>query len=325
MKVHRLEAGDSDSGMRLDKFLASHLVDISRSRLSQWIKQGLVSVDGRAVASKHTIRLNNVVVVQEPPAKPTEIIPQSMDISIVYEDEAIIVVDKKAGTVVHPGAGHSDGTLLNGLYGRFGHLSNIGAPARPGVVHRIDAGTSGLLVFARTDEAHLALSRQFAAHTVERTYLALVWGHGLGEKGTVDTLYGRSPNHRIKFSSLVSRGKRAVTHWTSIAELGPCRLLRLNLETGRTHQIRVHMADLGFPLVGDSMYGQKRRVQHVPKLRHLGIELGLKRQALHAKTLGFMHPTSKEMVKFVSEVPADLSSLFTLLGGSAEFWGSEAE
>ncbi len=325
MKVHRLEAGESDAGMRLDKFLANHLLNISRSRLSQWIKQGFVSVDGRVVASKHTVRPHNVVVVEEPPAKPTEIIPQPMNLSVVYEDESIIVVDKQAGTVVHPGAGHPDGTLLNGLYARVGQLSSIGAPTRPGVVHRIDAGTSGLLVFARTDEAHLALSRQFAEHTVQRTYLALVWGHGLDEAGTVETLYGRSPNHRIKFSSLVSKGKRAVTHWKSIADLGPCRLLRLNLETGRTHQIRVHMADLGFPLVGDAMYGQKRRVQHVPKLRHLGIELGLTRQALHAQTLGFIHPVSKVFVKFVSNLPDDLSSLLTVLGGSAEFWRTETE
>ena len=315
MKTHRFVAEEADVGARLDKFLAAHLNDISRSRLSQWIKEGFVSVDGQNVPSKQTIHLNNVVVVEEPPSKPVHIIPQALELNVVFEDDHIVVVDKPAGVVVHPGAGHPDGTLLNGLFHRFGPLSNIGAPTRPGVVHRIDAGTSGLLVFARTDEAHLALSRQFAAHTVNRTYIALIWGHGLTEEGTVETLYGRSPNHRIKFSSLVSKGKRAVTHWSRIADLGPCDLLRLNLETGRTHQIRVHMADLGYPLVGDPLYGQKRRVQNIPKLRHMGIELGLSRQALHAQTLGFIHPASGELVEFVSDLPTDIYALITLLGG----------
>lgn len=315
MKMHRFVAAETDVGVRLDKFLSAQLSEVSRSRLSQWIKAGFVSVDGRKVPSKHTVHLHNVVVVEEPPSKPVHIVPQQLELCVVYEDTDIVVVDKPAGMVVHPGAGHPDGTLLNGLFERFGPLSNIGAPSRPGVVHRIDAGTSGLLVFARTDEAHLALSRQFAAHTVNRTYIALTWGHGLPVEGMVETLYGRSPNHRIKFSSLVNKGKRAVTHWTRIAELGPCDLIRLNLETGRTHQIRVHLADLGHPLVGDPLYGQKRRVQNIPKLRHMGIEFGMSRQALHAQTLGFVHPTSGEQVEFVTALPADIHSLITLLGG----------
>ena len=144
MKTHRIIASETDAGTRLDKFLAGHLLDVSRSRLSQWIKEGFVSVDGLTVPSRQTVRVDNVVVVNEPPLKPTEITPQEMDVSVVYEDDAIIVVDKAPGIVVHPGAGHPDGTLLNGLFGQFGTLSNIGAPTRPGVVHRIDAGTSGL-------------------------------------------------------------------------------------------------------------------------------------------------------------------------------------
>ena len=229
MKTHRFVAEESHVGVRLDKFLASHLNEISRSRLSQWINEGFVSVDGRNVPSKHKVHLNNVVVVEEPPSKPVHIVAQDLELNVVFEDKHIVVVNKPAGVVVHPGAGHPEGTLLNRLFHRFGSMSNVGAPARPGVVHRIDAGTSGLLVFARTDEAHLSLSRQFAAHTVLRSYIALIWGHGLKEAGTIETLYGRSPNHRIKFSSLVSKGKRAVTHWSRIADLGPCELLRLNL------------------------------------------------------------------------------------------------
>ena len=318
MALHEFIVQSDEVGLRLDKFLAMRFKTVSRSRLSLWIKSGFVFVDGDVKPSKYSIRDSEVITVHEPDPTPIEIKPEEMALSIIYEDESLVVINKPPGLVVHPGAGHPDGTLVNGLVARYGALSNIGAPVRPGVVHRIDAGTSGLLVVARTDAAHFGLSKQFAEHTVERRYLALVWDHGLPESGVIETLYGRSPNHRIKFSSKVEQGKRAVTHWISRAELGPCRLLELKLETGRTHQIRVHMADQKNPIVGDPLYGQRRRVENNVKLRQLGFEFGLQRQALHAMTLGFMHPIQNRRLNFSVPIQSDIAQVIQKLGGNPE-------
>ena len=191
---------DELAGLRLDKFLVSQFSDKSRSQLAQWIKLQLVTVNGEVRATKYSVQPGDIVRITPPPEKPVNVVPESMALNIVYDDEHIVVVDKPAGLVVHPGAGHASGTLLNGLLARYEQLSSIGAPTRPGVVHRIDAGTSGLLVFAKTDESHMALSEQFSAHTANRTYLALIWGHGAADEGTIESLYGRAPNHRIKFA-----------------------------------------------------------------------------------------------------------------------------
>ncbi len=239
-----------------------------------------------------------------------------MDLVVVYEDDELVVVDKPAGLVVHPGAGNPDGTLVNGLLERYGALSPIGLPERPGVVHRIDAGTSGLLVVARTERSHGALAEQFSAHTARRRYLALAWDHRLPDEGTCETHYGRHPRDRRRFTGKAGGGRRAVTHWRVLRRLPPCAWVECRLETGRTHQIRVHLAELGSPLVGDPLYGRRRRVERPEALRLLGFELGLERQALHAASLGFEHPVTGEALDFEAPLPEDLRAVLAALGAA---------
>ncbi len=295
-------------GQRLDRFLATRLTGHSRTRIAGWIREGHVRLDGATARPSASLEAGQSIVVEPPPPPEVELEPQAISFDVVYADDGIIVVDKPAHLIVHPGAGNPDGTLLNGLLHRFGALSPVGAPERPGVVHRIDAGTSGLLVFARTERAHHHLAAQFADHSAERRYLALVWDHGLADSGTIETLYGRHGGDRRKFTGRVNRGKRAVTHWTVLERLPPCAWVEFRLETGRTHQIRVHFAEAGHPLVGDATYGRKRRIDRPPALRRLGFELGLTRQALHAARLGFVHPTTRETLCFESPVPADIAA-----------------
>lgn len=302
-------AGD---GVRADRVLADRFPDESRARVAVWIKDGRVRVEGRPVRSSTTLRLGQTVEVDVPAPPTVELAPQPVPLDVVYADDDVVVVDKAAGLIVHPGAGNADGTVLNGLLHRFGALSNVGAPERPGVVHRIDAGTSGLLVFARTDAAHQHLARQFSAHTIDRRYLALAWDHGLADAGTIETTHARDPNDRRRFTGRTGHGKRAVTHWTVLERLPPCVWVEVRLETGRTHQIRVHFAEAGHPLVGDATYGRRRRIERPPAMRHLGFELGLERQALHAARLGFVHPDGRSL-RFESPVPADIAAALDAL------------
>lgn len=301
--------------MRLDRFVADRLAEHSRTRIAGWIRDGHVRLDGRAVRPSESLAAGQQVEIDPPPDPPSEVVPQPIDFAIVHADDALIVVDKPAHLVVHPGAGNPDGTLLNGLLHRFGSLSPVGAPERPGVVHRIDAGTSGLLVFARTEAAHHHLAAQFADHSADRVYLALAWDHGLPDEGTLDTPYGRHPGDRRKFTGAGRHGKRAITHWRVLERRPPCAWVELRLETGRTHQIRVHFAEAGHPLVGDETYGRRRRIDRPAALRQLGFELGLTRQALHAARLGFIHPVTGETLTFDSPVPADIAAARAALGG----------
>jgi 23S rRNA pseudouridine1911/1915/1917 synthase len=303
-------------GVRADRVLADRFPDESRARVAVWIKDGRVRVEGRAVRPSTALTAGQSVEVEVPAPPIVELAPQPVPLDVVYADDAVIVVDKAAGVVVHPGAGNPDATVLNGLLHRFGALSNVGAPERPGVVHRIDAGTSGLLVFARTDAAHQHLARQFAAHTIDRRYLALAWDHGLADEGVIETTHARDPNDRRRFTGRTGHGKRAVTHWTVLERLPPCVWVEVRLETGRTHQIRVHFAEAGHPLVGDATYGRRRRVERPPTLRHRGFELGLERQALHAARLGFEHPDGRHLV-FDSPVPADIAAALDALRAGA--------
>ncbi len=310
---HTFQVEETEAGQRLDRFLANRLSDHSRSRLAQWIKDDLVSISGRTARPKTTVAVGDTIHITIPDSPPVGIVAQEMSLKIIYSDDDIIVIDKEADVVVHPGAGHPDGTLVNGLLHHFGPLSPIGLPERPGVVHRIDKGTSGVLVFARNEASHLKLTRQFSEHSAERLYHALVWDHGLPDEGTTDTFYGRHPVNRRKFSCDMGSGKRAVTHWRVQERLGPCAWVELRLETGRTHQIRVHMSAQGSPLIGDTTYGRRRRIERVTRLRHLGWEFGLKRQALHAAVLAFIHPQTGATVRFESETPEDIGAVLDAL------------
>ncbi len=291
------------AGSRLDQALAQLLPQHSRSRLKGWIDAGLVRVDGRIVAPRHKLAGGESVTVREI-ALPSELAaaPQPIPLSIVYEDAAIIVVDKPAGLVVHPGSGNRDGTLQNAL---LHHDPALVLLPRAGIVHRLDKDTSGLLVVARTPEAQTSLVRQLQAHTVQREYLALVVGD-IDQALIVDAPIGRHPTQRTTMA-VVATGKPAQTHVQPIRRFGQVTLVRCRLATGRTHQIRVHLASLGHPLVGDPVYGARRASLPAP----LGC---FPRQALHAATLGLRNPASGQAQQWTSALPADFAALLETLG-----------
>ena len=246
-----------------------------------------------------------------PEAEPAHNLAQDIPLTIVFEDPHLLVVDKPAGLVVHPAAGNLDGTLVNALLHHCrGRLSGIGGVARPGIVHRIDKDTSGLIVVAKTDVAHEGLARQFAAHSIDRRYLAIVAGVPKASRGTIDAPLARSTTNRKKIAIVEGgRGKRAVTHWKRLTALKDAALIECRLETGRTHQVRVHMASIGHPLLGDPVYGRPGKI-HGKLLK----ELGFQRQALHAAELGFIHPVTKSRLSFASPMPPDMQELFNALG-----------
>lgn len=303
------QVADTAKGWRLDRALAEAVPTLSRERLKALISTGQVTgPDGliRDPAKKLMGGGTYRVVVPDP--TPAHNVPQDIPLVIAYEDEHLIVVDKPAGLVVHPAAGNLDGTLVNALLHHCqGSLSGIGGVARPGIVHRIDKDTSGLLAIAKTDRAHEGLARQFKAHSVDRRYQAIVSGRALIGGGTVDAPLARSPHNRKKVA-IVASGKRAVTHWTLTKALKDAALVECRLETGRTHQVRVHMASIGHPLVGDPVYGKAR-----PSHRQMLETIGFRRQALHAARLGFIHPINSTALSFDSEMPDDMQELFKQL------------
>lgn len=298
-------------GTRLDRALASLLPDLSRERVKALILEGRVTGPGGRPADDPALKVKagTAFAVAVPAAAPAEAVAQAIDLVIPYEDEHVIVVDKPAGMVVHPAAGNPDGTLVNALLHHCaGRLSGIGGVARPGIVHRIDKDTSGLLVVAKTDKAHEGLARQFKDHSIKRRYLALVNGVPVPPAGTVDTWIGRSDSDRKKMAvQRAGRGKHAVTHYRMLERLDRAALVECRLETGRTHQVRVHMAHLGHPLLGDPVYA--RGGPH----RALLAGLGFRRQALHAAFLGFVHPVTSEAVQFESPITDDMQQLFSHL------------
>ncbi len=306
----RLEAGHA--GWRLDRALASAVPALSRERLKTLIRSGAVEEEGRAVRDPALkVKGGERLRVAVPEARPAHNEPQDIPLSIVFEDEHLLVVDKPAGLVVHPAAGNLDGTLVNALLHHCaGRLSGIGGVARPGIVHRIDKDTSGLLVVAKTDVAHEGLARQFAAHSIDRRYLAIVTGLPKASAGTIDAPLARSATNRKKIAIVEGqRGKRAVTHWKRLEALRDSALVECRLETGRTHQVRVHMASIGHPLLGDPVYGRAGKT-HGNVLK----ELGFHRQALHAAELGFTHPVTKNRLSFSSPMPPDIQELKRALG-----------
>ena len=303
----------AEGGQRLDKALAD-ATGLSRERIKALLGDGLIAVDGSAV-SQASLKpaAGSTFSVTVPPVEAAEAVAQDIPLDIAFEDDALIVVDKPAGLVVHPAAGNPDGTLVNALIHHCaGKLSGIGGVARPGIVHRIDKDTSGLLVVAKTDAAHEGLARQFADHSITRAYLAVVNGHPVPLSGTVSGRVGRSPHDRKKMALLHDkdpRGKHAVTHYETKEKLTLSALVQCRLETGRTHQVRVHMASIGHPLLGDPVYGRTN-----PKLKPLLQRLAFHRQALHAAELGFLHPISGEYIRFSSELPADMRELIAEIG-----------
>jgi 23S rRNA pseudouridine1911/1915/1917 synthase len=301
------------AGWRLDRALADALPTLSRERLKVLVKSGALSADGvllRDPASK--VRGDEAFTLAVPEPEPAHNEAQDIPLVIVFEDEHLLVVDKPAGLVVHPAAGNRDGTLVNALLHHCGgSLSGIGGVARPGIVHRIDKDTSGLLLVAKTDRAHEGLSRQFADHSIERRYAAIVSGVPAKASGSVDAPLARSSFDRKKVAIVKDgRGKRAVTHWKVRTALRDAALVECRLETGRTHQVRVHMASIGHPLLGDPVYGRAPKQRQ----RELLARLGFRRQALHAEALGFIHPVTKARLSFESALPSDMQELFTALG-----------
>ncbi|HEX7873985.1 MAG TPA: RluA family pseudouridine synthase [Sphingobium sp.] len=303
---------DAQSGMRLDRALADVLPDLSRERIKALILEGRVSApDGRATTNPSMkIGAQGRFAIVIPAPRPAQALPEAIPLVIVYEDAHLIVVDKAPGMVVHPAAGNLDGTLVNALLAHCeGQLSGIGGVARPGIVHRIDKDTSGLLVVAKTDRAHEGLARQFKDHSIRRLYQAIVNGIPATAKGTVDTWIGRSDADRKKMAvQREGRGKHAVTHYRVAQRLHGAAMVECRLETGRTHQVRVHMAHLGHPLLGDPVYARSQS-----RHRELLKELGFERQALHAARLGFIHPVDGSDLNFESPLPRDMQELFSHL------------
>jgi 23S rRNA pseudouridine1911/1915/1917 synthase len=314
-----VQTGPEHAGQRLDRVLALLLADFSRARLQALIKEGAVSdAAGLLLDASRKVREGEAFSVIVPPA--VAALPQGQDIAleIEFEDAHLIVINKPAGLVVHPGNGNADGTLVNALIAHCGDtLSGIGGVKRPGIVHRLDKETSGLLVVAKTDAAHAGLSKQFASHgRLVREYLAVVWGQPILPRGTVEAHLGRSPTNRTRMAVVREiHGRHAVTHYALEASFGGvASLLRLTLETGRTHQIRVHMAHIGHPLLGDAVYGSGFAASR-SKLSVAGAEAleQMARQALHATVLGFDHPVTAKKLRFEREPPADLARLIDAL------------
>ena len=315
-----------DAGCRLDKVLSDRMGDrpgLSRTRLQHLIAAGHVSLDGvPALVGSLKVPAAGHLVVRVPAAAEAEPRPQAIPFPVVFEDEHLLVLDKPAGLVVHPGAGHEDGTLVNALLAHCGaSLSGIGGVRRPGIVHRLDKDTSGLMVVAKTDAAHAGLSALFADHGrsvhLDRRYLAFVWGTPATPAGIVDKPLGRHPIHRDRMSvvSALARGREAITHWRFLQPLGSASLVECRLETGRTHQIRVHLTAIGHPLLGDPVYGTgfRTKAARLPP-EGLAALAALGRQALHAAILGFDHPVTGRRLGFESPLPADLLALRDALG-----------
>jgi 23S rRNA pseudouridine1911/1915/1917 synthase len=326
-RTHRIEA--TENGERLDRVLARAWSDLTRSRIQRLFEQGHVTVDGRPARGKDPAKEGALATLAVPPLEPATLVAEAIPLAIVYEDDDLLVVNKAAGMVVHPGAGVHAGTLAHALLAHCPTLLGIGGVARPGLVHRLDKDTSGLLVVAKSEAAFQGLTRDLAARAIRRRYLALVWGvpGAVGESGRVETSIGRDPKERTRMAvrpkgSLGSR--QAATRW-KVKGLGPAdaarprfALLECELETGRTHQIRVHLAHLGHPVVGDATYGggAKKALSLPPADRRLAGQLvtELGRQALHAATLEFRHPTRGEPMRFRAPLPDDLARALAVLG-----------
>jgi len=294
----------ASAGARLDRWLSERLTELSRAKLQALIRGGLVRVDGAVSRAAHRLRGGERVEVDVPPPADETLTPESVPLSIVYEDAHVLVVDKPAGTVVHPGAGRSAGTLAAAILAHAPTTAGVGGPRRPGIVHRLDKDTSGLLVVAKTPQAYDDLVEQLGARTVTRRYLAVVHGRVRANEAVVDAPIGRHPTDRVKMAIRpAGRGKRAVTRYRVLERFADFTFLEVRLETGRTHQIRVHLASLGHPVVGDSVYGKPRTRSPIP----------LDGYALHATGLAFVHPAFRKVIECTAPIPERIERLLSYL------------
>jgi 23S rRNA pseudouridine1911/1915/1917 synthase len=284
------------AGQRLDQFLRQELPEHSRAFLQKLIEQGHIVVNGGAVKASYKVRVGDKVRVEIPPPRPLETLPEEIALDILFEDDDLIVVNKPAGLVVHPAAGNYEHTLVNALLHHCrGALAGIGGVERPGIVHRLDKGTSGCIVVAKTDLAHKGLVAQFKSRDVKKIYRAVCWGTFARPSGRIETVIGRSERDRKKMSASGSRGRPAVTDYRVLKQFADFALVELHIHTGRTHQIRVHMAHIGHPVLGDTTYGRARQTN-----------ISVARPLLHAYKLGFTHPRSQELMEFTAPVPEDM-------------------
>ncbi len=299
--------------VRLDKFLSAALPNETRSAIQRLIDEGNVLVGGKEQRSSYRLKGGERIDVSIPPAVNIETLPEDIPLNVLYEDHDLIVIDKPAGMVVHPAAGNHSGTLVNALLSHCKDLSGIGGKLRPGIVHRLDKGTSGVIVAAKNDLAHQALAAQFSSHHIKRIYHAMVFGSPSQDSGRIEGNIGRHPTDRLRRSGSALYGKHAVTRWRVKERYERISLLEIRLETGRTHQIRAHLTEAGFPLLGDPLYPDGGRGNNLrdPLLRKMICSLG--RQALHASTLGFMHPSTGQYLEFSTEFPCDIKQLIDYL------------
>ncbi len=318
--TQQLTFPEDRSPERLDAYVSECLPDISRSQLKKLIDTGFISVNGHTAKASTKLRGGEILDITLPAPEPTEALPEDIPIHILYEDQDVVVIDKAAGMVVHPAAGHSGGTLVNALLHHCDDLAGIGGELRPGIVHRIDKDTSGAIVVTKNDQAHQHLAEQFKEHSVNRRYVALVHGHPGKSSGVIDQPIGRHPTQRKKMSGKSTKGKRAVTHWKVLKQynVNPLSLVEFRLETGRTHQIRVHFAEINCPLVADPLYGNRSRLLAIKDSELRKLIDRLPGQALHARSLGFIHPTSGKYLEFFSEIPDTLQDIISYLDKNSQ-------
>ena len=301
MNLNSIVVSDEDDLVRIDKYLTDAGFDLTRSRIQGLINDGNITVNDKEVKANYKVRENDLIKIQIPDAVPVDIPAENIPLNIVYEDDDLLIVNKPKGMVVHPAPGHYTGTLVNALmYHCKDKLSGINGELRPGIVHRIDMDTTGLLVICKNDKAHNFIAEQLKEHSITRKYQAIVYNAFKDEEGTVEGNIGRHPNDRKKMT-ITPNGKEAVTHYKVLKNLGKYTLIECQLETGRTHQIRVHMTSINHPLLGDEVYGPKT------------CPYNLQGQVLHAKTLGFIHPTTKKYIEFDSDLPEYFQKLIDIL------------
>jgi 23S rRNA pseudouridine1911/1915/1917 synthase len=314
---HCFEVTAEDAATRLDLFVSRAPLGLSRNQVQRLIDEGRIRVDGGHQKASYRLRPGEEIHISLPPPSPAELIPEPLPLDILFEDDQVIAVNKSAGLVVHPAAGHRQGTLVHGLLHHCGRLATLGGPLRPGIVHRLDKNTSGVIVVAKTDEAYRHLTRQFKERLVYKEYHALVYGRMAGRSGSIEAPMGRHSKNRTKMG-VAAGGREALTHWWLEKPFSEVSLLKVVIRTGRTHQIRVHLAHIHHPVVGDRPYGGKRRVTVVQDPLVRARLSRIKRQMLHASAIAVEHPTRDEVLRLTASLPEEMASLL----GFLEAYGS---